>query len=237
LPYPSHCLIPLSLARLDISINETKREIEKLDSTLAQTLQQALSRAYFELDQPLENCLVAGLEENRLVVDPATFNRCFRLLNDSVQHFRRSFIIRTASRFSVRIQSDATALPLVEAGPASFGQNVSTPETLHTMLLCRSVLSVSPVNDSIHDRTCNALNAGCLPIVEDNRVHRELFTHGKNALLFRYDDESLVECLNIVSGHPLDIYPMAERARQLRDHEQFRYGLFRNIIALAGETV
>jgi hypothetical protein len=76
-----------------------------------------------------------------------------------------------------------------------------------------------------------------LPIVEDNRGHRELFTHGKNALLFRYDDESLVECLNIVSGHPLDIYPMAERARQLRDHERFRYGLFRNIIALAGETV
>ena len=24
------------------------------------------------------------------------------------------------------------------------------------------MLSVSPVNDSIHDRTCNALNAGCI---------------------------------------------------------------------------
>jgi hypothetical protein len=231
---PIVCLIPLGLARLNISMRETQREIEQLDPALARTLRQAITPACFELDQPLENGLVAGLAKNNIVLDPAAFNQCFRLLNDSVQHFRRSFILCTASRFNVDIQSDATALPLIASGPASFRQNVGTSETLQTMPLCRSVLSVSPVNDSIHDRTCNALNAGCLPIVEDNKAHRELLTHGNNALLFRYDDDSLLACLRIVSGPPAEIYPMAERARQLRDHARFRYGQFGNIVALAG---
>ena len=192
-----------------------------------------MTPARFELDQPLEIHLIAALEKNRLAIDNATFNQCFRILNDSVQFFRRARIIRVASQFGVTIQSDQIARPFVDSGPARFRENVSMRETIESMLNCRAVLSVCPVNDSIHDRACNALNAGCLPILEDNRAHRELFTHGKNALLFRYEDDSLAGCLALACGNPDHIYPIAERAMTMRDREEFRFGRFRNIVELA----
>jgi hypothetical protein len=231
---PVACLIALSLARLGKTAAETEAEIETLGSPLARTLGKAISRARFDLDHPLEVHLATALEESRLALDSAAFNRCFRLVNDSVQHFRRAHIFHVANRFGVNIQSDASAAALLDGGPASFRQNVSSTETLLSMPHCRAVLSVSPVNDSIHDRTCNALNAGCVPILEDNRAHRELFTHGENALLFRYHDDSVAECLAFACGS-LDLtYPLAERAKAMRDQWPFRFGSFRNIVELAG---
>jgi hypothetical protein len=231
---PVACLIALGLARLGKTAAETEAEIETLDPPLARSLGEAISRARFDLDQPLEVHLCAALEESRLVLNSAGFSRCFRLLNDSVQHFRRTRIFRVASRFRLNVQSDASAAALFDGGPASFRQNVSATATLLSMPHCRAVLSVSPVNDSVHDRTCNALNAGCLPILEDNRAHRELFSHGENALLFRYDDDSLAECLAFACGSVELTYPMAERAKAMRDQSPFRFGFFRNIVALAG---
>jgi hypothetical protein len=230
---PINCLIALGLARLGVSIEETQAQIEALGPLLSGVLREAISSACFELDQPLETRLIEVIEEKAISVDQTTFNWCFRLLNDSVQYFRRAQIIRTASRFGVHIQSDRTAMPLIQAGPASFRQDVGTPETLENMVHCRAVLSVSPVNDSIHDRTCNALNAGCVPILEDNRAHRGLFVHGENALLFRYQDDSLRQCLSIAFGDPDQLHPMAVRARELRDQQRFRFGQFRNIVDLA----
>jgi hypothetical protein len=234
---PIACLIALSMARLGVSAAATEAKIETLGSGLAEMLRQAIARARFELDRPLEIHLTAVLDESRLVLDGPTFNLCFRLLNDSVQQFRRERIITTASRFGVHIQSDATARAFIGPGPSSFRQDVSTPQTLDTMPQCRAVLSVSPVNDSIHERTCNALNAGCLPILEDNRAHRGLFAHGENALLFRYDDDSIAECLALACGSPERIYAVAERAKAMRDHGRFRFGLFGNIVSLARGSV
>lgn len=234
---PIACLIAFSMARLGVSAAETAAKIEALGSVLAEALRQAIARARFELDQPLEIHLTAILDESRLILDGTTFNLCFRLLNDSVQQFRRERIITIASRFGVHIQSDATARALIDAGPASFRQDVGTPQTLDTMPQCRAVLSVSPVNDSIHDRTCNALNAGCLPVLEDNRAHRGLFTHGENALLFRYDDDSIAACLALACGNPDRIYAMAHRAKAMRDHGRFRFGQFGNIVSLARGSV
>ena len=76
------------------------------------------------------------------------------------------------------------------------------------------------------------LNAGCLPILEDNRAHRGLFTHNDNAVLFRYGDDSLAECLAIACGSPERTYMLAERATALRDQSPFRFGSFRNIVTL-----
>lgn len=231
---PIACLIALTMARLGVSAAETEARIEALGPALAATLRQSIAQARFELDQPLEIHLTTALAESGLVLDGATFNRCFRLLNDSVQHFRRARIIKTASQLGVVIQSDATVRTMIGAGPSSFRQDVGTPETQASMRLCRTVVSVSPVNDSIHDRTCNALNAGCLPILEDNRAHRGLFTHGENALLFRYDDDSIATCLErACRGSPADIFAMAERAKAMRDDGRFRFGLFSNIVSLA----
>jgi hypothetical protein len=231
---PVACLIALGLTRLGKTVAETEADIEALGGPLARSLRDAVARARFDLDRPLEIHLSAALYDGGLVLDGGAFNRCFRLLNDSVQYLRRAEIVQVASRFGVHIQSDETARGLTEGGRASFRQDVSTRETLDTMPRCRAVLSASPINDSIHDRTCNALNAGCLPVVEDNRAHRELFVDGKNALLFRYGDGSLAECLALACGGPDRTFALAEAARTMRDRWPFRFGSFQNIVALAG---
>jgi hypothetical protein len=69
--------------------------------------------------------------------------------------------------------------------------------------------------------------------LEDNRAHRDLFRHGENALLFRYGDGSLAECLARACGDPARIYPLAARAMGMRDQPPFRFGSFRNIVTLA----
>ena len=229
---PIACLIALGLTRLGRSAAQTETEIGSLDARLAGSLRKAIADARFDLDGPIEIHLLESLEQSRLALDTGAFNRCFRLLNDSVQYFRRGEIIRIASQFGVHIQSDETARAFLEGGCASFRSGVSSPETLDNMPYCRAVLSVSPVNDSIHDRICNALNAGCLPILEDNRAHRGLFTHNDNAVLFRYGDDSLAECLAIACGSPERTYMLAERATALRDQSPFRFGSFRNIVTL-----
>ncbi len=105
--------------------------------------------------------------------------------------------------------------------------------TLARMPMCRSVLSVSPVNDMIHDRTMNALNGGCVAILEDNLASKSIFKHGKNALLFRYDDDSLEECLDIVCNQPDRAYGIARAGMRLREDPRLRFGQFHNILDLA----
>jgi hypothetical protein len=234
---PVGCLIALTLIRLDWTASQTEAAIDSLEGPLRRALGKAIACARFDLDQPLEHHLAMALTDGGLALDDADFNRCFRLLNDSVQYLRRAEIMRVARAFDVTIQSDETARALVEGGRARFRSGVSTVATLDGMPRCRAALSVSPVNDSVHDRTCNALNAGCLPIIEDNRAHRGLFSHGDNALLFRYGDGSLAECLALACGSPDRIYTMAERAMAMRDLPSFRFGAFQNIVMLAGLEV
>jgi hypothetical protein len=228
------CLIALTLSRLDRTVAHTAAEIDAMVEPLRRALREAISRARFDLDLPVEHHLEVALADGGLARDDTDFNRCVRLLNDSVQHSRRGEIMRVARQFDVTVQSDETARALVDGGRARFRAAVSTVETLAGMRRCRTVLSVSPVNDSIHDRACNALNAGCLPIVEDNRAHRGLFRHGENALLFRYGDGSLAECLALACGKADRIHPLAEGAIAMRDLPCFRFGGFHNMVALAG---
>src|SRR5262249_43501524 len=154
---------------------------------------EAVELARFELIQPLELHLAAILENYGLVISNQTFNACFRLVEESVQLFRRRKIFSVARDYPVVIQSDESAMPLLAGGRAMCLENVSMQFTISRMRSCRAVLSVSPLNDMIHDRTMNGWNAGCVNIVEDNLVHRSMLQHGSNALLFRYDDDSLRE--------------------------------------------
>jgi hypothetical protein len=232
---PLSCLIALNLKRFGKTIRETEEEIAGLAQPLPAVIKEAVIQARLDLDGPLETHLSTALAARGIVVDPATFNRYFRLVNDAIQYWRRSFIFQIARRFDVRIQSDATAGALMEGGRATVRQDVSSTETLVTLPLYRAVLSVCPVNDSIHDRTCNALNAGCVPILEDNRAHRHLFRHGWNSLLFRYNDESLADCLELVCNDPKAVYSRAQQAKIMRDESPFRFGAFSNIVALAAQ--
>ena len=105
--------------------------------------------------------------------------------------------------------------------------------TAERMKSCRAVLSANYANDLFHDRTQNGLNAGCVAIVEDTPVHRRLFTHGRDALLFRYDDDSLAECLDLVCNRPERAYEIAQAGFALRDDPRVRFGGFENILKLA----
>src|SRR3982074_944565 len=106
-------------------------------------------------------------------------------------------------------------------------------ETLRRMPRSRSVISLTPVNDQLHDRTLNGLNAGSLNIIEDNKVHREIFAHGENALLFRYDDNSLRDALALVCSGQETAYRIAEAGFALRDDPRLRFGGFNNFFSPA----
>jgi hypothetical protein len=102
--------------------------------------------------------------------------------------------------------------PLRPAAARRIETNVDMKTTFSRMKDARAVLNVSHVNDEIHNRTLNGLNAGCANIIEDNAVHRRLFKHCENALFFRYDDDSLRQCLDLVCTDPSRAYEVGEGA-------------------------
>ena len=231
------CLIALSLNRAGRTAETTQAAIAALDSSLARAVGEAVELARFELIQPLELHLAAILENYGLAISNQTFNACFRLVEESVQLFRRRKIFSVARDYPVVIQSDKSAMPLLAGGRATCLENVSMQFTISRMRSCRAVLSVSYLNDMIHDRTMNGWNAGCVNIVEDNLVHRSMLRHGSNALLFRYDDDSLRECLDIVCHQPQRAYAIAEAGMVFRDDPRVRFCGFDNILAFFDHRV
>src|SRR5215469_5038823 len=199
---PGKCLIALGLKRIGRAIDQTLSEINSLDTRVVKIINRSVAAARFDLEGPLEAHLIENLQNDNLSLDIKALNSCFRIVEDCVQAFRRLTIFETARRYPVCIFSDDSAAPYAQGGAAEFHMNVSMGSTLSEMLNFRGVLSLSPVNDLVHDRTMNAVNAGCVPIVEDNAANRRFFQHKKNALMFRYGDDSLHECLNVICNDP-----------------------------------
>jgi hypothetical protein len=96
------------------------------------------------------------------------------------------------------------------------------------------VLSMGYAHDRLHERTPNGLNAGCALIVEDTPIHRRLFADRRSVLLFRYDDDSLAQCLDLVCHRPEDTYAIAQGGFAMRDHPAVRFRGFENILRIAG---
>jgi Glycosyl transferases group 1 len=229
-PFP--CMVPLSLHRVH-SIEENDAAIKALERPLADVVRDATLAARSDLSTPLHSHLTAALEAHNQSVSLQTFNSLCRNIEQSVQTFRRLKIFATAQKYPVLIQSDRSAAAFIQNSTALLATNVSMQLTLARMPLCRAVLSVCPATGIIHDRTMNALNAGCVAIAEDSPASRELLQHKQNALLFRYDDDSLDECLNIVCRQPERAYEIAQAGMQLRDDLRVRFGQFHNILDLA----
>jgi hypothetical protein len=230
------CMIALSLHRVR-SMVENDQAMSALPVRLADVARQAITRAQFDLIQPLHQHLVAALAAHNMKVPAPTFNGLCHIIEQSVQTTRRLKIFNAAREFRVLVQSDDSAKSYFEAADSILETNVSMQFTLARMPNCRSVLSVSPMNDMIHDRTMNALNGGCVAILEDNAASRSVFTHGKNALLFRYDDDSIEECLGLVCNQPERAYEIAQAGMALRDHPRLRFGQFHNILDLARRDI
>jgi hypothetical protein len=230
------CLIPLNLRRLGGTQVELETQIKTLNSDLQEAIQEAIERARFDLGSPREIHLENALGRRGIKIPDSTMHVCARLVEDMTHIWRRRRVFEVASRFPVLIQTDHPPPELVANAVAAFR---TTPEwtnskaTLERMKDCRAVLSVSLVNDAWHDRTGSAINAGCVPIVEDNVIHRRRLRPDKSALFFRYDDESLERCLDMVCNDPDRAYDIAQAAMPLRDDRRIRYAGCESFIDLA----
>ena len=225
------CMIPLGLRRY-----QSTKQIEDTQNALApplsEVLRDAIAKAQFDLTGSLQSHVAAALAASDQTVTNQTFHDLCRIVEQSVQTFRRLRIFKVAQKYPVLIQSDDSAAPFI-GGAASLATNVGMQYTLAQMPVCRAVVSVSPMNGMIHDRTMNAVNAGCVAIAEDNSAVKGLLRHKVNALLFRYENDSLDECLDIVCNRPERAYEIAQAGLQLRDHPRMRFGEFDNILKLA----
>jgi len=226
------CMVPLSLHRVR-SMAQNYESMSALEALLADVARAAIARARFDMIGPLHSHITAALTEHHKSVSAQTFNSICQVVEQSVQTIRRLKIFSIARKFPILIQSDRSAISYFNGSIASLETDVGMQFTLARIPMCRSVLSVSPVNDAIHDRTMNALNGGCVAILEDNLAAKSIFKHGKNALLFRYDDDSLEECLDIVCNQPERAYRIARAGMRLRDNPRLRFGQFHNILDLA----
>jgi hypothetical protein len=226
------CMIPLSLHRVR-SMAQNDEAMSALEAPLAIVAREAIARATFDLIGPHNRHITAALAGRTKNVSTQTFNSICQVVEQSVQTARRLKIFSIARKFPILVQSDRSATPYFNSSIASLETDVGMQFTLARIPMCRSVLSVSPVNDAIHDRTMNALNGGCVAILEDNLASRRIFEHGKNALLFRYDDDSLEESLDIVCNQPDRAYRIARAGMTLRDDPRLRFGQFHNILELA----
>jgi hypothetical protein len=226
------CMVPLSLHRVR-SMAQNDEAMSALEAPLADIAREAIARAKFDLIGPLQRHIAAALAARNKDVSAQTFNAICQIVEQSVQAIRRLKIFSIARKFPILVQSDRSAISYFNGSAASLETDVGMQFTLARIPMCRSVLSVSPVNDLIHDRTMNALNGGCAAILEDNLASKTIFKHGKNALLFRYDDDSLEECLDIVCNQPDRAYGIARAGMRLRDDPRLRFGQFHNILDLA----
>jgi hypothetical protein len=232
-----NCVIPLLLKRIGGHLEEIQARIGTLEPNLGPAVGTAIESAMPDLDQPIETHLVAALAAIGLELDVPCFNSCLQMVEEIVQIRRRTMIFKVARNFPVLVQSDVASRWWGEGATARLEENVDMRTTFQRMRRARAILSVSHVNDEIHDRTLNGLNAGCVNIVEDNVVHRRVFRHGENALLFRYGDASLQECLDLVCNNPNRAYEIALAGFALRDDPRFRFGGFYNILELARQSL
>ncbi len=229
------CLIAFNLKRLSGTLADANERRRALEMDVRDAVGQAIERARHDLDGPLEAHLATALAERGRELSDAQFHRCFQIVEDTTQIERRLRIFEVASRFPVLVQTDTPSDPLLSATLPTVrtdAQATSMPATLERMKTCRSVLTANFTSDMFHDRTANALNAGCVAIVEDTPIHRRLFKHGKNALLFRYDDDSLAECLDLVCHRPDRAYEIAAAGFAMRDRRAIRFGGFHNTFDL-----
>jgi hypothetical protein len=226
------CLVPLNLRRVGGTLEEIERRRALLPYPLRVRVAEAIEVAYNDLQQPIESFLLA-ISPPGLMEEPGLLHTCIQIIEESVQIRRRLRVFETAREFPVLLQSDIASNYLGRTGPARLDEGVPMGETIARMRRSRSVVSLSHVNDQLHNRTLNGLNAGAVTIIEDNKVHREIFKHGKNALLFRYDDDSLREALALVCSFPEKAFEIAEAGLALRDDPRLRFGRFSSLLELA----
>jgi hypothetical protein len=223
------CLVPLNLRRLDATLEEIEGAPASLPYYLQRPVREAIELAYCDLQAPIEGHLLSTGLDARILEESGMLHRCIQIIEDAVQVRRRLKVFQVARKFPALLQSDVASRYL-DSGLATLEEGVSITETLGRMRRAKSVISLAHVNDELHDRVLNGLNAGVVNIIEDNKIHREIFRHGENALFFRYDDDSLREALDLVFSVPSRAFQIAEAGFALRDDPRLRFGGFSNFL-------
>jgi hypothetical protein len=226
------CMLPLNLKRVGGTIDAAEQRLAALPQHLRSAVTAAIALAQDNLSGPIEKHFFDNNPPPELLEQPYLLHHCIQIIEEVVQVRRRLAVFATASAFPVLIQSDVADTHVEELGAATLEQHVSMSETISRMQRARAVVSLTHINDEIHNRTVNGLNAGAVNIVEDNDVHRRFFTHGKNALLFRYGDDSLRDCLDLVCSRPERAFEIAEAGMSLRDDPRLRFGGYQNILEM-----
>jgi hypothetical protein len=230
---PTICLVAMNLRRVGGTIEENRAKIAALEPPLSAAVEAAIDSAYLDLFRPLETHFERALDAAGLEISNATRHACMQMVEEVVQITRRQKIFETAREFPILIQSDEASRCYQAGATARFEENVDMALTWSRLRQARAQVSISNMHDMVHDRILNGLNAGCVNIVEDSLANRRLFEHGRNALFFRYDDDSLRECLSLVINDLESASDIAAAGFAMRDEPPIRFGGFRNIIELA----
>jgi hypothetical protein len=233
---PIRCLLPLNLKRVGGALGDAQARLRTLEPDIAEAVEDAIKLAQYDLSGPLDVYLAPVLARRGSRLTDQQFHFCFQIIDEIVQIRRRLRIFEVAANFPVFVQTDSIPQPLAQSSVATFSDDLhvtSMRATIMRMKTSRAVVNANYANDMLHDRTQNGLNAGCVVIVEDTPTHRRLFTHGKNALLFRYDDDSLAECLDVVCNQVDRAYEIAQAGFPIRDDPAIRFGGYHNMLDLA----
>ena len=226
-------IVAINLARIGGTIDDAWKRARSLDPPLRRVVEQTIESCYLDLIEPLEIHFERALASRELAIAGTLRHSCMQMIEEIVQIKRRQDIFKVAREFPLLIQSDPASRPLQAGAKATFKENQDVAVTWARLKLARSHVSISNMHDMVHDRTLNGLNAGCLNIIEDSYANRRLFEHGRDALFFRYSDDSLRECLEIVCNDVERSYEIAAAGFARRDDAPFRFGNFQNIIDLA----
>ena len=234
---PTVCLIAMNLRRPGGTIEEIRERIAALGPPLSHAVEATIERGHLDVVRPLEAHLEQELDARGVEISNATRHACMQMAEEVVQIMRRQKIFEIAREFPILIQSDMASRCFQAGAAARFEENVDMALTWSRLKQARAQVSISNMNDMVHDRILNGLNAGCVNIVEDSFANRRVFEHGRNVLFFSYDDDSLRECLALVSNDLERAFGIAAAGFAMRDDPPFRFGDFRNIIELARERV
>jgi hypothetical protein len=230
---PISCVVAMNLKRLGRTMDDAKKSIAALEPALSRAVETTIERAFPDVIAPLEAHLERALDAAGLQISNATRHACMQMVEEVVQITRRQQIFHVAREFPVLIQSDEASREFQAGATARFEENVDMALTWSRLQQTRAQVCISNMHDMVHDRVLNGLNAGCLNIVEDSSANRRVFEHGRNALFFRYGDDSLRECLSFVCNDPEGAFRIAAAGFAMRDDPPFRFGDFRNIVDLA----
>jgi hypothetical protein len=230
---PFNGIVAINLARIGGTIDDAWKRVRSLDPPLRRVVEETIESCYFDLIEPLELYLERALASSELAIADALRHTCMQMIEEIVQIRRRKKIFEVAREFPLLIQSDPASRPFRIGAKATFKENQDVAVTWARLKLARAHVSISNMHDMVHDRILNGLNAGCVNIVEDNYANRRAFGHGRDALFFRYSDDSLRECLEIVCSDLERCLEIATAGFVRRDDPPFRFGNFQNIIDLA----